>query len=59
MLKDEIENHAATRHKNVLRLFEVLETPTDYALVMEHASEGDLFDYIVKHTKVCSDFSKC
>ena len=32
--------------------YQVISTPTDIFMVMEHVSGGELFDYIVKHGKV-------
>ena len=31
----------------------MISTPTDIFMVMEYVSGGELFDYIVKHGKVC------
>ena len=33
-------------------LFEVLDTPTTIYLIMENADGGEMFDYIVAHTRV-------
>jgi len=35
------------KHPHIIRLYEVIDTPTDIFLVMEYAPEGELFDYIV------------
>lgn len=40
------------RHPNIIQLYEIIETPRQLYLIMEYASGGELFDYIVKHTKV-------
>lgn len=34
-------------HPHIIRLFEVIDTPTDIFVVMEYVSGGELFDYIV------------
>lgn len=35
------------RHPNLIRLIDVLENPQEIVIVMEYASQGDLFEYIV------------
>lgn len=45
------------RHPNIIQLYEVIpkqiiETPTKIYLIMEYASGGELFDYIVEKTRL-------
>lgn len=40
------------RHPNIIQLYEIIETPRELYLIMEFCSGGELFDYIVKHTRV-------
>ena len=40
------------RHPNIIQLYEIIETPKQLYLIMEYASGGELFDYIVKNTKL-------
>jgi 5'-AMP-activated protein kinase catalytic alpha subunit len=40
------------QHPHVVQLYEIIETPTALMLIMEYASGGELFDYIVKHTYI-------
>lgn len=39
-------------HPNIVRVYDVLETATEIFIVMEYASGGELFDYIVAHKRV-------
>ena len=34
-------------HKNIIKLYELMETPNKIYLVMEYCNGGELFDYIV------------
>ena len=37
------------RHPNIIQLYEIIETPKQLYLIMEYASGGELFDFIVKN----------
>lgn len=41
-----------TRHPNIVQLYDIIETKKQLFLVMEHATNGELFDYIVKKQKL-------
>jgi len=38
-------------HPHIIRLYEVVETPTDIFVVMEYVKAGELFDYIVEKAR--------
>ncbi|CAD8190946.1 unnamed protein product [Paramecium octaurelia] len=40
------------RHKHVIQLYEIIETPKHIFIVMEFANGGELFEYIVKHQRL-------
>jgi serine/threonine protein kinase len=42
----------ATRHPNVIQLYEIIETSQALYLFMEYADGGELFEYIVKNTRL-------
>jgi 5'-AMP-activated protein kinase catalytic alpha subunit len=42
-------------HPHIIRLYEVLDTPTDIFLVIEYVSGGELFDYIVSKGRLSAD----
>ncbi|PVU95522.1 hypothetical protein BB561_001771 [Smittium simulii] len=45
----EITSLRAVNHNNIVRLFDVIESENHIGLVLEYASGGELFDYIMKH----------
>ena len=42
-------------HPHIIRLYEVIETPTDIFVVMEYVKSGELFDYIVEKGRLAED----
>ncbi|CAM6100921.1 unnamed protein product [Calypogeia fissa] len=42
-------------HPHIIRLYEVIETPTDIFVVMEYVKCGELFDYIVEKGRLMED----
>ena len=40
------------RHKNIIKLYEIMETPQTIYLVMEFCNSGELFDFIVSKDKL-------
>lgn len=42
-------------HPHIIRLYEVIDTPTDIFVVMEYVSGGELFDYIVSRGRLPPD----
>ena len=47
-VKTEISILKIVRHKNIIKLYEVIETPQKIYLIMEYCEGGELFDYIVQ-----------
>ena len=47
-VKTEISILKLVRHKNIIKLYEVIETPQKIYLIMEYCEGGELFDYIVQ-----------
>uniref|UniRef100_A0A3B4A7Q0 SNF-related serine/threonine-protein kinase n=1 Tax=Periophthalmus magnuspinnatus TaxID=409849 RepID=A0A3B4A7Q0_9GOBI len=48
-LLQEVRCMRRVQHPNVVRLYEVIDTPSTLYLVMELAEGGDLYDYIQRH----------
>lgn len=48
-LLQEVRCMRRVQHPNVVRLYEVIDTPSSLYLVMELAEGGDLYDYILRH----------
>jgi 5'-AMP-activated protein kinase, catalytic alpha subunit len=42
-------------HPHIIRLYDVIDTPTDIFLVNEYVSGGELFDYIVSKGRLSAD----
>ena len=45
-IRREIQLLKLFRHPHIIKLYEVISTPTDIFMVMEYVSGGELFDYI-------------
>ncbi|KAI9098709.1 kinase-like domain-containing protein, partial [Phlyctochytrium arcticum] len=39
-------------HPHIVRLYEVIDTPKELYLIMEYASGGEIFDYLVAHGRM-------
>uniref|UniRef100_A0A1I8GDE1 non-specific serine/threonine protein kinase n=1 Tax=Macrostomum lignano TaxID=282301 RepID=A0A1I8GDE1_9PLAT len=48
-LRREIQNMQTFRHPHIIKLYQVISTPTDIFMIMEYVSGGELFDHIVKN----------
>ena len=51
-LKKEIKIFKNIRHKNIIQLFDIMESKTNLYFVMEYCKGGELFDYIVKNKRL-------
>jgi len=51
-VKREIKILKNIEHKHVIKLYDIIETQRRIYLIMEHASGGELFDYIVKKERL-------
>ena len=40
------------RHPSIIQLYEIIETSKHLFLIMEYVENGELFDYIVRHSKL-------
>ena len=51
------ENEIITKfnHINVIFVYQIIDTPEYYFIVMEYCKRGELFDYIVKHRRIKED----
>lgn len=57
-IKREIQNLKLFSHPHIIKLYEVISTPTDIFMVMEYVCGGELFEYIVKHGKLSEDAAR-
>ena len=53
----EIEISKKFIHKNVIRVYSILEDCSNYYIIMEYCSKGELFDYIVSRIKLSKEES--
>jgi 5'-AMP-activated protein kinase catalytic alpha subunit len=47
-VKREIRISKYFRHPNIIRIYEVIETPAEIILIMEYAPGGELFNLICR-----------
>ncbi|KAJ0037049.1 hypothetical protein NL108_016691 [Boleophthalmus pectinirostris] len=58
LLHREINSLESLHHPNMVRLYEVLDTPSRLYLVLEYAGGGDLSNHIYSQGKLCDHRSK-
>ncbi|KAI1719989.1 protein kinase domain-containing protein [Ditylenchus destructor] len=51
-IRREIQNLSLFRHPHIIKLYQVISTPTDIFMIMEYVAGGELFDYIVKNGRL-------
>eukprot|EP00039_Didymoeca_costata_P032933 m.39939 g.39939 ORF g.39939 m.39939 type:complete len:510 (-) comp9611_c0_seq1:1400-2929(-) len=51
-IKREIQILKLFRHPHIIKLFQVITSPTDIFMMMEYVSGGELFDYILERGKL-------
>ncbi|KAH7648179.1 hypothetical protein FG379_000103 [Cryptosporidium bovis] len=56
--KKEISILKSIIHPHIIRLYEVLDTPTDIYMIMEYVKGGELFDYILQKGRLSEDESR-
>ncbi|XP_055338875.1 SNF-related serine/threonine-protein kinase-like [Paramacrobiotus metropolitanus] len=54
-LLQEVRCMRLVQHPNIVRLYEIIDTPTTLFLVLELADGGDLYDYMLKNEKAMSE----
>lgn len=59
LLLREITSMERLHHPNIIRLYEVIETPNEIYIVTEYASGGELYTRISKEGKFQEDEAKC
>lgn len=45
-------------HPHIIRLYEVIDTPSDIYIIMEYVTGGELFDYITQKGRISEDESR-
>lgn len=51
-IKREIQILKLFQHPHIIKLYQVISSPTDIFLMMEYVPGGELFDYIIDHGKL-------
>jgi len=54
----EIQILKNTYHYNLIKIYQVIETPNTVCMIMEYAEGGELFDYIIKNNYLSEDESR-
>ena len=54
-VKREITNLKRFTHPHIIRMYEVIHTPSDIFVVIEYVSGGELFDYIVQKGRLAEN----
>lgn len=54
-IRREIQNLKLVRHPHIIKLYQVISSPTEFYMVMEYVPGGELFEYIVKRGKLQED----
>ena len=52
LLEKEINCLKALSHPNIIQIYEIIENTNNFYIVMEYASGGDLFNYIVQNKRL-------
>ena len=58
-LKKEIKILKKLRHKNIIQLYDIMESKRNLYFVMEYCKNGELFDYIVKKQRLVEPEACC
>jgi len=51
-IKREVQILKLFHHPHIIKLYQVISSPTDIFLMMEYVAGGELFDYILEHGKL-------
>ena len=54
-IQNEIKYLKILNHPNIIKIYEVIENEFSFFIVMEYATEGELFNYIVLKEKLCEE----
>ncbi|KAI8340932.1 kinase-like domain-containing protein, partial [Chlamydoabsidia padenii] len=57
-IEREIEILKSLRHPHIVKLIEVVETDTKIGIILEYASGGELFEYVLSHNSLDEDTAR-